>query len=231
VVATRLGGLDAAKSTKEGVETRISTVLPAQKASAQAALVEAEVDLSKTVIRAGVTGRVEQFILQVGDLVNPLARPAGILIPTEVYPSSLVAGFSQLEEQIMRRGMLAEVACISKPWTVIPMVVTRVQDYIATGQLRSGEQLIDPSQITRPGTILVVLEPLYKGGLDGVAPGSSCIANAYTSNHEQLSSDKNIGTFRRFVLHAIDTVGVVHALLLRIQVLLLPIKQLVFSGH
>ena len=65
--------------------------------------------------------------------------------------------------------------------------------------------------------------------LDDVTPGSSCIANAYTSNHELLAS-KDIGTFRRFALHAIDAVGLVHALLLRIQALLLPIKELVFSG-
>ncbi len=32
-------------------------------------------------------------------------------------------------------------------------------------------------------------------------------------------------------LHAIDAVGVVHAMLLRIQALLLPFKTLVFSGH
>ena len=39
------------------------------------------------------------------------------------------------------------------------------------------------------------------------------------------------GTGQRIVLHAIDGVGLVHALLLRIQALLLPIKTLVLSGH
>ena len=68
--------------------------------------------------------------------------------------------------------MVAEVTCVSKPWTVIPMVVTQVQDFIAAGQFRGGEQLIDPQQVVRPGTILVFLEPLYEGGLDGVTPGS-----------------------------------------------------------
>jgi hypothetical protein len=32
-------------------------------------------------------------------------------------------------------------------------------------------------------------------------------------------------------LHAIDAVAVVHALILRVQALLLPFKVLVFSGH
>jgi hypothetical protein len=35
---------------------------------------------------------------------------------------------------------------------------------------------------------------------------------------------------RWLALHAIDTVGLVHAILLRVQALLLPFKALVFSG-
>jgi hypothetical protein len=35
---------------------------------------------------------------------------------------------------------------------------------------------------------------------------------------------------RRFALHAVDTLGLVHAILLRIQALLLPFKAPVFSG-
>ena len=172
----------------------------------------------KTVVRAGVDGRVEQFALRVGDIVNPLMRPAGVLIPEGAGRKALQAGFGQIEAQVMKVGMVAEVTCVSKPWTVIPMVVTEVQDYIAAGQFRGGEQLIDPQQVARPGTILVFLEPLYEGGLDGVTPGSSCIANAYTSNHELIDSG-DIGTVRGFVLHAVDAVGLVHAMILRIQAL------------
>jgi hypothetical protein len=63
----------------------------------------------------------------------------------------LVAGFGQIEAQVMRVGMVAEATCISKPWKVIPMVVVGVQDYIAAGQFRGGEQLIDAQTVTRPG--------------------------------------------------------------------------------
>ena len=126
--------------------------------------------------------------------------------------------------------MVAEATCISKPWVVVAMVVTNVQAYIAAGQVRGGEQLIEAQQVARPGTILVFLEPIFKGGLEGVTPGSSCIANAYTSNHELISSGK-IGSFKSFALHVVDATGLVHALLLRIQALLLPIKTLVLSGH
>ena len=65
----------------------------------------------------------------------------------------LQAGFGQIEAQIMKVGMVAEVTCVSKPFKIIPMVVTNVQDYIAAGQFRGGEQLIDPQQVTRPGTL------------------------------------------------------------------------------
>ena len=110
------------------------------------------------------------------------------------------------------------------------MVITGEQDYIAAGQFRGGEQLVDAQQVLRPGTILAFLEPIYQGGLDGVTPGSSCVVNAYTSNHERIAS-KDTGAFKGFVLHAVDAVGLVHAMLLRIQALLLPVKTLVLSGH
>jgi multidrug resistance efflux pump len=224
------GAVASATAAKASAEAKLSTLLPAEKASAEATLAEAQVELDKTVIRAGVSGRVEQFGLRVGDVVNPMIRSAGILIPTGAGRQSLQAGFGQIEAQVMKVGMVAEAACISKPWTIIPMVVAQVQDFIPAGQFRGGEQLVDPQQVTAPGTILVFLEPLYEGGLDGVTPGSSCIANAYSSFHDELDSE-NLGTTRRIALHAVDAVGVVHAMLLRIQAVLLPIKTLVLSGH
>lgn len=84
--------------------------------------------------------------------------------------------------------------------------VTGVQDFIAAGQFRGGEQLIDPQQVLRPGTILIMLEPLYEGGLEGVTPGSSCIANAYSSNHDLIASG-NVGAVRSLALHAVDAAG------------------------
>jgi multidrug resistance efflux pump len=226
----QLGAIDAATASKQSIEARISSLLPAEKASAEAALNQAQVDLDKTIIRAGVSGRVEQFVLRVGDIVNPLMRPAGILIPEGAGQRGLQAGFGQIEAQIMKEGMIAEVTCVSKPFTVIPMVVTNVQDYIAAGQFRGGEQLIELQQVTKPGTLLVYLEPLFKGGIDSVTPGSSCIANAYSNNHDIIVA-KDTGTFRAIVLHAVDALGLVHALILRLQALVLPFQTLVFSGH
>ena len=226
----QLGSIDAAAAAKQSIEERLSTLLPAEKASAEAALNQAQVDLDKTVVRAGVNGRVEQFFLRVGDIVNPLMRPAGILIPEGAGQQGLQAGFGQIESQIMKPGMIAEATCVSKPFTVIPMVVTSVQDYIAAGQFRGGEQLLEAQQVARPGTLLVFLEPLFKGGLDGVTPGSSCIANAYSNNHDIIVA-KDTGTLRAIWLHVVDALALVHALILRLQALVLPFQTLIFSGH
>jgi multidrug resistance efflux pump len=230
LVDQRQAGIDAATAAKQSAISRVATLLPAEKASAEAALAQTQVDLDKTYVRAGVDGRVEQFALRVGDVVNPLMRPAGILIPEGAGQRVLQAGFGQIEAQVMKEGMVAEATCISRPWKIIPMIVTTVQDYIAAGQFRGGEQLIEAQNVARPGTILVFLEPLYKGGLEGVTAGSSCIVNTYTSNHEEISA-KDTSTVRKIALHVVDGVGLVHALLLRIQALLLPIKTLVLSGH
>jgi multidrug resistance efflux pump len=230
LLAGRQGALDAATASKQSAMIRVTGLLPAEKASAQAAMAEAQADLDKTTIRAGVDGRVEQFTLRPGDVVNPVMRSAGILIPDGAGKRRLAAGFGQIESQVIKVGMVAEATCISKPWTIIPMVVTGEQDYIAAGQFRGGEQLVEAQQVRAPGTVLAFMEPIYKGGLDGVTPGSSCIVNAYTSNHDLIAA-KETGAFKGFVLHAVDAVGIVHAMLLRIQALMLPIKTLVLSGH
>lgn len=230
LVDQRQAGVNAASAMKESAVLRVSTLIPAERATAVAALDQAQVDLDKTFVRAGVDGRVEQFFLRVGDVVNQLMRPAGVLIPAGAGEQGLQAGFGQIEAGVMRKGMLAEAACVSKPWKIIPMIVTDVQDYIAAGQFRAGEQLIELQNTVKPGTILAFLEPLYKNGLDGVTAGSACTVNAYTSNHEAIA-DKNTSTGRRIVLHVIDGVGFVHALLLRIQAILMPFKNLVLGGH
>jgi multidrug resistance efflux pump len=230
ILDQRQSVIDAANATKETAALRLSTLLPAEKASAEAVTAEAQVDFDKTYVRAGVSGRVEQFALRTGDVVNQMMRPAGILIPEGAGRSGLQAGFGQIEAQVMKPGMVAEATCISKPWVIIPLVVTNVQDYIAAGQFRSGEQLVDTQNLRQPGTILAFLEPMYEGGLKGVTPGSSCIVNAYTSNHDVIA-DKKTGALKGFALHVVDATGLVHALLLRIQALLLPVKTLVLSGH
>lgn len=232
-VAARRGVLEAARANQQAVETKISVLLPSQRVSAVDALEQAAVEETKTTVYAGVTGRVAQFALQPGDYVNPILRPAGILIPSDTVASGkqrVQAGFSQLAAPVIHQGTLAEIACLSKPFTIIPMIVVNVQHVIAAGQLRPTDRLVDLQDRPKPGSLMVMMEPLYEGGLDGVLPGSKCIANAYTYNHDLLASGE-LSTSEGLFLHMVDTVGIVHAAILRLQTLLLPVKMLVFTGH
>ncbi len=232
-VAQRRGGVQAARANITAAQTQISEVLPAQRQSAQRQLEQAQVALDKTVIYAGVDGQVAQFFLQRGDYVNPILRPAGVLIPSSGPESGrfqIAAGFNQLSAQVIKPGTITEVVCMSKPFSVIPMVVTRVQPVVAAGQLKPSDVLLDAQQRARPGTLTVVMEPLYEDGLMDVMPGSKCIANAYTNNHDLLEQG-DLGLGQTLFLHMVDTVGVIHAIILRMQALLMPVQMLVFAGH
>ena len=226
---TEQGALDAALASREATFSEIEFQLPAEKASAEAALKEAQVELEKTLVVAGTDGVVQQFAVKPGDIVNPMLRPAGVLVP-DIERTRLLAGFGQIGAKVMQVGMTGEVTCIAKPWEIVPVVVTDIQNVIASGQVRSSDTLLDVQHFAKPGSITVTMEPLFPGQLDDLPQGGSCIANAYTSNHEALQA-ADLGTLQRLGLHAIDAVGVVHAMILRIQALLLPVQTLVLGGH
>jgi len=219
----------AARSQEDSARARAETLLPAQKASAQAVLEQAQVELDLTTIYAGTAGTIEQFALQKGDYVSSVLRPAGIIVPEGSGRERMQAAFDQISAQVIKPGMVGEVTCTSVPFTVIPMVVVEVQDVIAAGQLRPSDRLVDIQQQPAAGSLIVAFEPLYPGGLEAVVPGSRCVANAYTSNHDRLESE-DLGGVQRFGLHVIDTVGLVHAFILRVQAILLPVRTLVLSG-
>ncbi|QIE41884.1 HlyD family secretion protein [Rhodobacteraceae bacterium SC52] len=229
-VNSRQGAVDAAFANVQALQTQIDVLIPAQMATAEANLAQAQAELDKTIVFAGEDGEVEQFQLQVGDYVSAVLRPAGILVPAEFEEGRFVAGFGQLAGQIIKPGMLAEIACASQPFTVIPMVITAVQPVIATGQFRPSDQLIDlQSRSQTPGTLTVNMEPLFPGHADAIPPGSDCVANAYTSFHDQLD-DPSLGFWTKLGMHGVDTVGMIHAIILRAQTLLLPVRSLVLSG-
>ena len=131
------------------------------------------------------------------------------------------------------RGRLPALGQLAAGWLNDPLTTSpwvRSEPHLALGEHQRTDRPAQPPS-TPAGTILVFLEPLYDNGLDGVIPGSSCIVNAYTSNHELMASSPDMSTTRRLVLHGVDAVGLIHALLLRIQALVLPIQTLVFAGH
>lgn len=231
IVTGREAGLEAARTQKASLEAQISVLLPAQLAAAEASVNEAQVLLDRRTVTASIDGTLTQFTLRPGDLLNPMVRTAGVLIPTDAGKGALEAGFNQIEAQVMKKGMAAEAVCLSQPFTVIPMVVVGVQQVIATGQVQASDRLIDPTAAQAPGSVVVYLEPMFEGGFDLVPPGSSCIVNAYTSNHERLHSDEEMSTGTRIWLHAVDAVGLVHAALLRSQALQIPFTTLVLGGH
>lgn len=229
-IQTAKGQLQSLTGTRNQMKARLENILPAKEKRAESVLEQALVELEKTIIYAKVSGQIVQLMLQPGDIVNPLLRPAGLLVPDSEASQAIQAGFSQLASPVIQPGTLAEVTCFSKPFTIIPMVATEIQSSIASGQVRPTDQMIDLQDRAKPGTLTVRLEPLYKDGLQGVVPGSKCIANAYTNNHDLIVSGE-LSTLDWVYYHMVDTVGIVHALLLRIQTLLIPVKILVFSGH
>ncbi|WP_068116691.1 HlyD family secretion protein [Tropicimonas marinistellae] len=231
VVDERIAGLDSAEAQKQAVEAKINEQLPAQLASAEASLAQAEVELEKTVVSAAITGDIQQFGLQPGDVVNPLLRPAGVLVAAEVMDGEFQAGFKQVNKPVIKVGMIGEITCASLPMKIVPMQVSYVQEYVAAGQFRPSDQLVDIQDRARPGTIAIRMSPLFEGGTDQIPPGSKCIANLYTNNHDVLHGDEDLSVGRWLFLHMVDTVGLLHALILRIQAMLLPVQTLVLSGH
>lgn len=227
----RRGALEAAEAARAAAEAEARTLLPAQIAAAEAALAEAEVELARTVVRAGVAGRVDQFTLQRGDYVSAVLRPAGILVPLQAGRDRAEAGFGQLAAQVVRPGTLVELSCATLPFEIVPTVVVQVQDVIAAGQIRPSDQLLDVGRQGPPGTITAYLEPLWEGGFERIPPGSRCAAFAYSTAEQVLEREPEASGLRHVFLHVVETTGVVHAAMLRIRTLTFPLRALVLSGH
>ncbi len=220
---------EVALATLEAVQARQSLVLPAQKETAQAMLLEANNEIAKSTVFASVDGTVKQFLLKPGDIVNPILRPAGILVPNTTGEGRFVAAFGQISANILRPGMLVEITCASKPLLVIPMVVDELQGAIAAGQFRPGDALLDLQDRVRPGTVTAFLAPLYQEQVADIPLGSACVGVAYSNRSEQIANGE-ISGFSAFITRIVDGMGIANALVIRGQAILLPVKVLVFSG-
>ncbi|MGD8529165.1 MAG: biotin/lipoyl-binding protein [Methyloceanibacter sp.] len=227
---SRQGALDAALAKRQVVEAQISASLPAQRASAEAALAEAETEIQKATVFAGIDGTVKQFVLRPGDIVNPILRPAGILVPASSDTPVVLATFGQISAQVLHVGMITEITCSSKPLTVIPMVITDVQNVIASGQVRPTDQLLDVDERAQPGTILTFLEPVFEGSQASAIPrGSICVGVAYSSHAAEIEAGKATG-IRALAMRIVDGMGIANAIVIRVQALMLPIRAVVFGG-
>jgi hypothetical protein len=56
------------------------------------------------------------------------------------------------------------------------------------------------------------------------------MGNVYSNHHEEPES-KGLGSLKKLYLHIVDAVALVHALVLRLKAIVLPLKALVFGGH
>ncbi|TCL09197.1 multidrug resistance efflux pump [Shimia isoporae] len=222
------GARDAALAVFEGAQTRLNEVLPAQRARAEAQLAEAQTEIALSTVHAEISGTVTQFLLKPGDLVNPILRPAGILVPDVTGSGRFVASFKQISAPVLVEGMLVEIACPSKPMAVVPMVIAERQGVIAGGQFRPGDALVDGFDRRRPGTVTVFLEPVFQGHTDDILPGSQCVGVAY-SNRGLAMANGEIRGFQAFVTGLVDGMGIANAIIMRAQAVLLPVKALVFS--
>ncbi|WP_170388102.1 HlyD family secretion protein [Ruegeria atlantica] len=222
------GQRTAAIAVLDGIKLRQATLLPAQQETARAALREAEAEIAKSTVFAEVDGTVTQFLLKPGDIVNPILRPAGILVPEVSGQGRFVAAFGQISASVVKPGMLVEITCPAKPLTIIPMVVDEVQGAIAAGQFRPGDVLVDQQDRARPGTMTAFLAPIFPEHLEQIPPGSSCVGVAYTSRTKQIEAGEITG-FSAFIARIVDGMGIANAIVLRAQAILLPVKALVFT--
>lgn len=228
-VEAALGALDTAQAQLEAAKTTLEVQLPASQASAEAAVTEAQAQLDKMTLYAGSDGVIKQFLLQEGDVVSPIMRPGGILVPDEVGQGYFEAGFDQLAAQLIKVGMIGEMTCASLPWRIIPMQVVQKTDFIPAGQFRPTDELLDLQDRRRPGTITATLRPLDPEQGAKIPRGSKCIVNLYSDHHEEIESGEVTG-LHKTALHVVDALGFLHAIILRSQALQLPIKDLVLTG-
>lgn len=185
----RAAELGEAQAALETATLQARKLAPAQLATAEASLRQAQAELDKTSIKAAVSGRIEQLTLNVGDRAAQVAlNPAMVIVPerTEDDPAQIVAGFTQVNRSVLRVGMPAEVACASNinngmKNSVLPARIVRIQDAIATGQIVPTGRLMQPSERMGRGDVVVHLRLAHPEQQGLLVDGSRCLVQAYTT--------------------------------------------------
>ena len=229
LVDTAQGAVDAAVACKASVQSQIDFPLPAEKASAEATLPQAQIDARqepgrrrhrrhRPAIRAAPR-RCRQP--DAAPRRHPRARPPRHRPDRRLRPDRGAGD----EGRHGRRGHLRGDPLHRHPG----------RGHRGAGRDRLGPDPPDrPAAWTpRPSPSPAPSPPTWsrcsRAASTGCRKAAACIANAYTSNHDALQ-DPNIGAVHAFVLHAIDATGLVHAMLLRLQALILPFRTLVLGG-
>lgn len=206
--------LQAAQAQVHVAQTDIDETIPAQIKTAEAAVEAATAALAKTEVHTYTDGTVTQLSLSPGSPASTLIlSPAMLIIPDRAddVPVRFIAGFSQVARATLYEGMPAEIACDSNANmsfrnSVLPAKVAFLQPAIPDGQVMPGSKLLDPSNITKRGSIMVYLELVHPEHTLMVMDGAGCIIQTYTNNLPGISG------------HVIAATGVIKAVGLRLKV-------------
>lgn len=213
-VAIGEANLASAQAQQSLAQVEISQTLPAQHKAAEAALESAKAALAMTEVRSFTNGVVTQLAMSAGSPASTLIlSPAMVIIPDrpDDLPLRITAGFSQVSRTTIYEGMPAEISCdsnigLSFSNTVVPARVRHVQPAISSGQIVPGGKLINLSERTPRGSLLVYLELEHKEQEKIMLDGTGCIVQTYTNN------------LPGFTGHLIAATGVVKAVGLRLKV-------------
>ena len=216
-----------AEAQLDAANLQLHDVLPAQRESAKAALNQAQVELTKTVVQSQVDGVVDQLTVHVGARASQVAsNPTMLIIPDrdEAHPKRVFAGFSQVARSVLYVGMPAEVACdtnfnVAMTDSVLPARVTAIQPEIAAGQVAPTGRLLEPSEFSTRGEIAVLLEMVYPEHQAVLVNGSGCIVQTY---------DRNLG--HGLLGHILGGLGIIKAWGLRIKVWIAMVTGIGLAG-
>lgn len=204
-----------AQAELDEAQLQLDQVLPAQRASANASLEQAKVELAKTTVRSRVNGVVDQVTLHVGARASQIAvSPAMLIIPDrdESHPKRVFAGFSQVARSVLYVGMPAEVACdanfnVAMTDAILPARILAIQPEIAAGQVAPTGRLLEPSEFSKRGEVAVLFEMVHPEHRERLINGSGCIVQTY---------DRNLG--HGVFAHILGGLGIIKAWGLRIKV-------------
>lgn len=210
----RKAEVDAATAALDTANLQVTEVLPAQRASAAAALHQAEVNLELTTVESAVSGAIEQLSLHVGARAGQTNMgPAMLIVPDD--PQLIMAGFGQAYRSVLHEGMAAEVMCtsnlnISMTDAILPARIERIQHVIASGQIAPTGRLLDPAALTVPGSVVVHLALVHPEHEKVLMDGSSCMVQTYTRELTGAMANTPVS-------HIVSTLGVIKAVGLRLR--------------
>jgi membrane fusion protein (multidrug efflux system) len=143
--------LDAARQQVATLKAQLAQA-DAQLAAAKESLSQAEIDLSDTVVRSPIAGRVGDRTVQLGQFAQPGTRLLTIVPTEQIY---LVANFKETQVQNMRPGQRADISVDAYP----DLALTGTVESFAPG---TGAQfaLLPPENATGNFTKIVQRVPV-----------------------------------------------------------------------